>query len=243
MSRGKKRTRQRYDSVLRLGWCEARASTLARMRLGSRVDMQSRVTVNCLGADSVLLTRARHSHFAVGSLRATQPSDRKRLARPVLHEGRSGVRSASSANTTDYVANLERDERLTTAVSCRATAALRRAVRTLPLKDSCASSTFGVEIHRMNGEQLATIHQALVAVQQAVLTMTFPSCDQGDVVELIDRVESELHAKHPNITLMCTFLNSIARSLRAQPEARDACLTIEGALGAAGVPSTWQSGI
>ena len=42
---------------------------------------------------------------------------------------------------------------------------------------------------------------------------------------------------------MCQFLNSIARSLRAQPEARDACLAIEGAIGKAGMPSTWQSGI
>jgi hypothetical protein len=95
----------------------------------------------------------------------------------------------------------------------------------------------------MESEQLAAIHQALTAVQQAVLTMTFPSCDQQDVVDLIDRVEVELHARHPNLAIMCTFLNSIARSLRAQPEARDACLTIEGAIGAAGMPSTWQSGI
>jgi hypothetical protein len=95
----------------------------------------------------------------------------------------------------------------------------------------------------MNDGQLAAIHEALVAVQQAVTSMTFPSCDQEDMIELIDRVESELHAPHPNVPLMCTFLNSIARSLRAQPEARDACLTIEGAIGAAGMPSTWQSGI
>jgi len=95
----------------------------------------------------------------------------------------------------------------------------------------------------MDGPQLAVIHEALVAVQQAVVTMTFPSCDQLDLIELIDRVEGELHSPHPNFPLMCTFLNSIARSLRAQPEARDACLTIEGAIGAAGMPSTWQSGI
>jgi len=95
----------------------------------------------------------------------------------------------------------------------------------------------------MEGTQLTAIHEALVAVQQTVVTMTFPSCDQLDLIELIDRVEGELHATHPNVPLMCTFLNSIARSLRAQPEARDACLTIEGAIGAAGMPSTWQSGI
>ena len=95
----------------------------------------------------------------------------------------------------------------------------------------------------MDGEQLTAIHGALVAVQQAVLTMTFPLCDQEDLVELIDRVEAELHSGHPNVPLMCTFLNSIARSLRAQPEARDACLVIEDAIGKAGMPSTWQSGI
>jgi hypothetical protein len=95
----------------------------------------------------------------------------------------------------------------------------------------------------MDDGQLAAIHDALVAVQQAVTTMTFPSCDQEDMIELIDRVESELHSRHPNVPLMCTFLNSIARSLRAQPEAREACLTIEDAIGAAGMPSTWQSGI
>jgi len=95
----------------------------------------------------------------------------------------------------------------------------------------------------MDGTQLAAIHQALVAVQQSVTSMTFPSCDQQDLIELIDRIEVELQSKHPNVPLMCTFLNSIARSLRAQPEARDACLVIEDAIGAAGMPSTWQSGI
>jgi hypothetical protein len=95
----------------------------------------------------------------------------------------------------------------------------------------------------MDGQQLTAVHRALVAVQEQVVTMTFPSCDQEDLQELIDRIEGELHASHPNLPLMCTFLNSIARSLRAQPEARDACLTIEEAIGAAGMLSTWQSGI
>jgi hypothetical protein len=95
----------------------------------------------------------------------------------------------------------------------------------------------------MDGSQLAAIHQALVAVQRSVTTLTFPACDQQDLIELIDRVEGELHAAHPNLPLMCTFLNSIARSLRAQPEAREACLVIEDAIDTAGMPSTWQSGI
>jgi hypothetical protein len=95
----------------------------------------------------------------------------------------------------------------------------------------------------MDGRQQTAIHQALVSVQQAVTSMTFPSCDQEDLIEAIDRVEEQLHNGHPNLALMCRFLNSIARSLRAQPEAREACLAIEEAIGEAGMPSTWQSGI
>ena len=95
----------------------------------------------------------------------------------------------------------------------------------------------------MDGEQQAAIHQALVSVHLTVTSMTFPLCDQEDLIEAIDSVEEQLHHLHPNLALMCRYLNSIARSLRAQPEARDACLTIEGAIGAAGMPSTWQSGI
>ena len=100
-----------------------------------------------------------------------------------------------------------------------------------------------VQILPMDGEQQAAIHQALVSVQCAVTSMTFPICDQQDLIEAIDSVEEQLHTSHPNLALMCRFLNSIARSLRAQPEARDACLQIEDAIGKAGMPSTWQSGI
>jgi len=95
----------------------------------------------------------------------------------------------------------------------------------------------------VNASELTEIHQALAAVQQTVGTLTFPRCDQDDVFELIDRVESELHSVHPNVPLIGTFLNSIARSLRAQPEAREACMVLEDAIEHAGFPSTWQSGI
>jgi hypothetical protein len=95
----------------------------------------------------------------------------------------------------------------------------------------------------VNTQELTEIHQALLAVHDTVGTLTFPRCDQEDVLELIDRVESELSASHPNIQIIDTFLNSIARSLRAQPEAREACLRIEDVLERTGLPSTWQAGI
>ena len=95
----------------------------------------------------------------------------------------------------------------------------------------------------MNTEALSEIHQALATAHDAVGTMTFPACDQDDVFELMDRVAAELGAAHPSTQVIGTFLNSIARSLRNQPEAREACLRIEEALASAGLPSTWQNGI
>ena len=99
------------------------------------------------------------------------------------------------------------------------------------------------KVDRVNTQELTEIHQALAAVHDTVGTLTFPRCDQDDVFELIDRVESELSASHPNVQVIDTFLNSIARSLRAQPEAREACLRIEDVLERTGLPSTWQAGI
>jgi hypothetical protein len=95
----------------------------------------------------------------------------------------------------------------------------------------------------VNNQELTEIHQALTAVHDTVGTLTFPRCDQDDVFELIDRVELELSAPRPNVQIIGTFLNSIARSLRAQPEAREACLRIEDVIERAGLPSTWQAGI
>lgn len=94
----------------------------------------------------------------------------------------------------------------------------------------------------MNTQDLTEIHQALAAVHDAVGTLT-SGCDRDDMFELMDRVEAELAAPHPNTQVIGTFLNSIARSLRNQPEAREACLRIEDVMERTGLPSTWQAGI
>jgi hypothetical protein len=95
----------------------------------------------------------------------------------------------------------------------------------------------------VNQQELSEIHQTLAAVQDTVGSLTFPRCDQDDVYELIERIESELACAHPNLQLIDTFLNSLARSLRTEPGARRACLRIEEVLERTGLPSTWQAGI
>jgi len=95
----------------------------------------------------------------------------------------------------------------------------------------------------VNTQELTEIHQALAAVHDTVGTLTFPRCDQDDMFELMDRVEAELSLPHPSAQTISTFLNSIARSLRNQPEAREACLRIEAVMERTGLPSNWQAGI
>jgi hypothetical protein len=89
--------------------------------------------------------------------------------------------------------------------------------------------------------QLTAIHQVLLCVTDTVGMLTFPRCDQDDVFELIDRVEAELRAEHPDTQVIATSLNSLARNLRDQPEAREACLRIEDVIAETGIPSTWHT--
>jgi hypothetical protein len=95
----------------------------------------------------------------------------------------------------------------------------------------------------VNTQELTEIHQTLTAVHDTVGALTFPRCDLDDMFELMERVESELSAAHPNVQVIGTFLNSIARSLRTHAEARDVCLRIEDVIERTGLPSTWQAGI
>ena len=93
----------------------------------------------------------------------------------------------------------------------------------------------------MNTAMLAEVHDALVTIHATVETLKFSQCDRDDVDELIARVESELHNSRPNVQVMGTFLNSIARSLRTEPSARDACLRVSGAIDHLGVANTWEN--
>lgn len=87
------------------------------------------------------------------------------------------------------------------------------------------------------------MHDSLAVVHDTIASLTLPGCDRDDMLELMDRMEAELKAKHPNAQTLGTYLNSVARSLRNQPEAREICLRIQDVLERNGLPSTWQSGL
>jgi hypothetical protein len=57
---------------------------------------------------------------------------------------------------------------------------------------------------------------------------------------LIAPVETELRADRPNMQTLSTYLNSLAKSLRADPSSRSVCLQIDTAMRNAGVPTHWE---
>lgn len=89
--------------------------------------------------------------------------------------------------------------------------------------------------------QLKEVEVALTSVHESLGKAQFDACDQSDIEELIERVERELEAHAPNVHVIGTFLNSIARSLRMQPTAREACSRIDAALRKVGVAPTWTN--
>lgn len=89
--------------------------------------------------------------------------------------------------------------------------------------------------------QLREVEVALHSVEETLTHADFDECDQSDVQEAIERVERELEANLPNVQLIGTFLNSIARSLRTEPTAAQACLRIDEALRKVGVAPTWSN--
>ena len=95
----------------------------------------------------------------------------------------------------------------------------------------------------MNIDHTRQLHEALANVHETVSSMSLSGCDKDDMFELMERVDAELSSPRPNEQTVSMFLNSIARSLRNEPKAREACLQLEEAMNRSGVPSTWQSGV
>ncbi len=106
------------------------------------------------------------------------------------------------------------------------------------LRIPCPAAT----VRAVNTHELSAIHQALVRITDTVGMLTFPRCDLDDVFGLVERIETELKSEHPDTRMIASVLGSIAHSLRAQPEAREACLRIEDVIEYTGADGTSQPG-
>jgi hypothetical protein len=92
----------------------------------------------------------------------------------------------------------------------------------------------------MKSSAIKHIRQAIEAARE-VAQSDLSDCDAADIDELVQPVERELDSSHPNVQTLGTFLNSLARSLRTDPAAREVCLQLDAAMREAGVPSNWEN--
>jgi hypothetical protein len=92
----------------------------------------------------------------------------------------------------------------------------------------------------MERAAIDNIREALAAVRTAARGIGLDSCDVDDIEDVIAPAEAELDALRPNVRTLSTYLNSLARSLRSQPAARNAVLQLDAAMRDAGVPTNWE---
>lgn len=92
----------------------------------------------------------------------------------------------------------------------------------------------------MQRTALKHIRTAVMAARTAAHAGKFDGCDVLDLEEIIQPVERELDSNHPHANTLATYLNSLARSLRAQPQARSIVLELDGAMREAGLPTDWE---
>lgn len=92
----------------------------------------------------------------------------------------------------------------------------------------------------MERTAIDNIRRALDAARGAAQDAELDGCDLDDLEDVFAPVEEELHAANPNIRTLATYLNSVARSLRAIPSARNECLQLDAAMREAGVPTHWE---
>jgi hypothetical protein len=92
----------------------------------------------------------------------------------------------------------------------------------------------------MDRSALEEIQRALDAARNIAHDGSLDACDAADLEDIIAPVEIELHAQAPNLQTLTTYLNSLARSLRANPAHRTTCMQIDAAMRHAGVPTQWE---
>jgi hypothetical protein len=89
--------------------------------------------------------------------------------------------------------------------------------------------------------QRTELETALTRAHKSLRGAQCDSCDPDDIEERVERIEQELDARTPNMQVIGTFLNSIARSLRGRPNSDEACSRIDEALRKVGVVRAWTN--
>jgi ABC-type transporter Mla subunit MlaD len=95
----------------------------------------------------------------------------------------------------------------------------------------------GENMHSLNVRQ---IREAVAAAQRFAQKSTLDGCDLSDIEEITSPLTHELERANPNKQTLATYLNSLLRSLRAQPHAKDICAQLDELMKQSGIPTDWQ---
>ncbi|MBC7984899.1 MAG: hypothetical protein H7Y02_13715 [Candidatus Obscuribacterales bacterium] len=87
----------------------------------------------------------------------------------------------------------------------------------------------------MQTTSIENIREAVYAAREAARE-ELDVCDAADIEELVEVIELELEAEHPNIQILTTFLNSLSRSLRRDPKGQRVWLQLDAAMQRARIP-------
>jgi hypothetical protein len=92
----------------------------------------------------------------------------------------------------------------------------------------------------MQPNSVKQLCDAVAEARAAIQAGDFDGCDLDDLEEILAPVEKELGAPLPHSNTLATYLNSLARSLRAQPRTRTVLMKLDGAMRDAGLPTDWE---
>jgi hypothetical protein len=84
------------------------------------------------------------------------------------------------------------------------------------------------------------LRTAIGATRQLLSELSLDACNVSDIEELLTWAEHELAKPLPSISTLAVPLNSVARSLAAEPQTRRATLTLDAAMREAGITTTWE---
>ena len=88
--------------------------------------------------------------------------------------------------------------------------------------------------------QAAQLRAAIGSAREQLAELPVDSCDVDDLEALLSWAETELAKPLPSISTLAVPLNSVARSLAAEPAGRGTTLTLDAAMREAGITTSWE---
>jgi hypothetical protein len=94
--------------------------------------------------------------------------------------------------------------------------------------------------HVLDRKNAEAIRQVLIDVRAVLDALELDDCDSSEVREVIDKIAAELDSPQPQVATLGLYLNSVARSLRSEPQARTVVMELDAAMHEAQLPRNWE---